>query len=149
MAKAQAQKTDNTASRASLWMAQCSPLRTRLVADLIRGQSLEEANRRLLLEKVKPAKIILKILRSAMANASQKGLADLDRLYVSEILVDEGPRIKRFMPRAQGRADQRLTRTSHISLKLGEKVAMGPGALKKAKATAKAQQQKSQKGGEK
>jgi large subunit ribosomal protein L22 len=112
-----------------------------MVADLIRGKSLEFANRQLLLGKVKSAKIMLKLLRSAMANAQQKGVADLDRLYISELLVNEGPRIKRYMPRAQGRADRRLTRTSHIVMKLSEKTgsatakkAAGPKTKKKAAA---------------
>ena len=122
------------ASQAKLWMAMVSPQRCRLVADLVRGKSLESANTCLLLEKVKSAKIILKLLRSAMANAEKKGVADLDRLYVSELQVNEGPRIKRWMPRAQGKADRRLTRTSHIYLALSEKA----GAAKAKKITKKA-----------
>lgn len=114
------------ASSAKLSTSMVSPQRARLVADLIRGKRLEDANRTLLLEKVKSAKIILKLLRSAMANAQQKGQADLDRLYVSELQVNEGPRVKRYMPRAQGRADVRVGRTSHILLKLGERVAQKP-----------------------
>lgn len=133
---AKAVNTQTVASRAQLTMAMVSPQRCRLVADLIRGKRLEDANRMLLLEKVKSAKILLKLLRSAMANASQKGVADLDRLFVSELLVDEGPRIKRFMPRAQGRADKRITRTSHISLKLSEKAASATAAPKAKKKTA-------------
>jgi len=137
-------KANNTAIEASsayLKMAMVSPVRCRQVADLIRGKSLDLANKALLLERVKSAKIMLKLLRSAMANAQQKGVADLDRLFVSELQVNEGPRIKRFMPRAQGRADARLTRTSHIILKLAErstapkKVAAKTSAAKKKKST--------------
>lgn len=133
MAKAQTQ--DNFASQAKLKMVQVSPVRCRQVADLVRGKSLEAAHRSLLLEKVKSAKIILKLLKSAMANAQQKGVADLDRLYISELQVNEGPRIKRFMPRAQGRADQIFHRTSHVILKLSEKK---KPAAKKKKTTKKA-----------
>ncbi len=129
------------ASVAKLSTAMVSPQRCRQVADLIRGKRLEDANRSLLLEKVKSAKIILKLLRSAMANAAQKGQADLDRLFVYELQVNEGPRVKRYMPRAQGRADVRVGRTSHILLKLGEKV-----AAKSAKA-ASSTKQASQKAG--
>lgn len=111
------------ASKASLSMAMISPLRCRQVADMIRGKKIEIANRILILEKPKAARILHKLLRSAMANAQEKGVADLDRLYVSELMVNEGPRIKRFMPRAQGRADGRWTRTSHIEMKLMEKAA--------------------------
>lgn len=113
----------NHASEAKLYMAMVSPVRCRQVADLIRGKKLEDANRCLLLEKVKSAKIMLKLLRSAMANAQQKGTADLDRLFVSELMVNEGPRLKRIMARSQGRADGRWTRTSHIVLKLSERAA--------------------------
>lgn len=136
----QSQKfTDASVARLSTSMV--SPQRCRLVADLVRGKRLEDANRTLLLEKVKSAKIILKLLRSAMANAQQKGQADMDRLYVSELQVNEGPRVKRYMPRAQGRADVRVGRTSHILLKLGERVAA------KSKAATSSTKQASQKAG--
>jgi len=121
----------NYASQAYLKMAMVSPQRCRLVAELVRGKSLDAAHRTLLLEKVKSAKLILTLLKSAVANAQQKGVADLDRLYVSEIQVNEGPRIKRHMPRAQGRADVRLTRTSHVILQLSEKTAARKPAAKK------------------
>jgi len=123
------------ASTARLSMAMVSPFRARLVADLVRGKKLEDANRTLLLEKVKSAKIILKLLRSAMSNAQQKGQSDLDRLFVSDIQVNEGPRVKRFMPRAQGRADARVGRTSHIYITLAEKLSAKP--TKAAKPAAK------------
>jgi large subunit ribosomal protein L22 len=130
------------ASVAKLSTAMMSPVRARQVADLIRGRSLEWANRALLLDsKKKAARIILKLLRSAMANAQQKGVADLDRLFVSELQINEGPRIKRFMPRAQGRADGRWTRTSHVVLKLSEKESQfkkQAKAAKKNKKTSKA-----------
>lgn len=122
---------ERVASTAKLSTAMVSPVRCRQVADLIRGKRLEDANRSLLLERVKSAGIMLKLLRAAMANAQQKGVADLDRLYVSELLVNEGPRIKRFMPRAQGRADQRLTRTSHISMKLSERAGVANAVKQK------------------
>ena len=109
------------AASAYLKTVNVSPVRCRQVADLVRGKSLEAAHRHLILEKVKCAKIVLGVLKSAMANAQQKGVADLDRLYISELQVNEGPRVKRFMPRAQGRADVRVGRTSHIILKLSEK----------------------------
>jgi large subunit ribosomal protein L22 len=122
------------ASKAKLSSALISPVRCRQAADLIRGKDLGYADRVLSLEKPKAAKILLKLLRSAMANAQQKGVADLDRLYVSDLQVNEGPRIKRFMPRAHGRADKRLTRTSHILLSLAERAAKSQ-VTKKAKGT--------------
>jgi len=128
--------TVTPASQAILWMTNCSPVRTRVVADLIRGKSLNYATTQLMLStKVKPARVLLKLLRSAASNAAQKGTADMDRLYVSELQVNEGPRIKRFMPRAQGRADTIVSRTSHVILKLAEKSAT---SVKKAAAKSKA-----------
>jgi len=126
------------AAEAKLSTALIKPYNMRLAAGLVRGKSLEYATRTLILEKVKSARILLKLLRSAMANAQQKQTVDLDRLFVSELQVNEGPRIKRFMPRAQGRADQRVSRTSHIILKLSEKPASKKAAAKKkaTKATA-------------
>ncbi len=124
---------DNFSSVASLSMVTTSPMRTRWVADLIRGKSVEEASRQLFLAQKKAAEVFRKLLLSAVSNAEQKGVADLDRLFIKTVFVDEGPRIKRFMPRAQGRADQRLTRTSNIFLGLAEKTtakASGTGASK-------------------
>lgn len=110
------------ASQAKLSYAMIGPQKARRVADLIRGCSLEDAYRQLvLMDKVKPARMVLKLLKSAMANAEQTGVVNMDRLYVKEIMVDDGPRISRFMPRAQGRADSRIKRTSHISIRLAEK----------------------------
>jgi len=136
------------ASFAKHSFAMVSPFRCRLVADLVRGKTIEDASRLLILEHKKAAKIIYKLLKSAMSNAEQKGVADLERLYVSELRVDEGPRIKRWMPRAQGRADQILTRTSHISIKLAEKtgVKAAKTAAPKKKTTKVAAKKKS--GGE-
>ena len=128
---ARVQTKEVTASVATLSNAMLSPQRCRVVADIVRGQSLENANKVLLLEKKKAGRILLKLLRSATANAQQKGLADLDRLYVSELRVDEGPRIKRHMPRAQGRADLRLNRTSHIFIRLSEKLKASKKSVKK------------------
>lgn len=125
-------------SKAVLSRAMISPVRCRQVADLVRGKNLEWAHRALMLEKVKAARIMLKVLRSAMANASSKGVADLDRLFVSKLEVNEGPRIKRFMPRSQGRADGRWTRTSHIELCLSEKTNTQKKVAAKKKKSSKA-----------
>lgn len=122
------------AANARLSYAMVSPQRCRLVANLIRGKSVEDASRVLILENKKSAKILYKLLKSAMSNAEQKGVADLERLYIADLRVDEAPRIKRWMPRAQGRADRRITRTSHISLGLAEKA----GGAAKTKSTGKA-----------
>jgi large subunit ribosomal protein L22 len=114
----------NFSAVASLSMVTSSPMRTRWVADLIRGKTVEDASRQLFLARKKSAEIFRKLLLSAVSNAEQKGVADLDRLFIKTVVVDEGPRIKRFMPRAQGRADRRLTRTSNIFLGLAEKTSL-------------------------
>jgi large subunit ribosomal protein L22 len=132
-------KTPVKASNAKLSYAMISPYRCRLVANLIRGKTIEDASRLLLLEHKKAAKILYKLLKSAMSNAEQKGVADLERLYVSDLQVNEGPRIKRWMPRSQGRADQRLSRTSHIIMGLAEKTGV---AKAKTAATPKAAKKK-------
>ena len=128
---ARVQTKEVTAAVAKLSNATLSAQRCRIVADIVRGQSLENANKALILEKKKAGRILLKLLRSATANAQQKGLADLDRLYVSELRVDEGPTTKRHMPRAQGRADLRLNRTSHIFIRLSEKQKASKKPVKK------------------
>ncbi len=135
---------DIIAARAKLSYAMVSPFRARLVANLVRGKSIEDASRLLILENKKSAKIIYKLLKSAMSNAEQKGVADLERLFVSDLRVDEAPRIKRWMPRSQGRADRRLTRTSHIFMGLAEKT--GPAKVKAA--TTKAKKKTTKKGEE-
>jgi large subunit ribosomal protein L22 len=71
--------------------------------------------------KKKAAKIVKKVLESAIANAEHNEGADVDELRVSAIFVDEGPVLKRFMPRAKGRANQILKRTSHITVKVSER----------------------------
>ena len=116
-------QTEKPAATAQLSMAHTCAQKCRLSADLVRGQMLEEAHRRLTLEPKKAAKMVLKLIKSAMANAQQKGVVDLDRLFVSEIQVGEGPRLRRMMPRAQGRADRILRRTAHVYLALSEKKA--------------------------
>jgi large subunit ribosomal protein L22 len=128
-------QVEKPAATAQLSMVASSAQKCRLAADLVRGKSLEEAHRNLILEPKKAAKVILKLIKSAMANAQQKGVVDLDRLYVSEIQVGEGPRMRRLLTRAQGRADRILKRTSHIYLALSEKKSAAPKA--RAKGTSK------------
>ena len=97
-----------------------SPRKVRLVADLIRGKGSEEALNILSFTKKAAAKIILKLLKSAIANATQKKTIDIDRLFVKKITVDQGPTMKRFQPRALGRATMIRKRTSHITIVLDE-----------------------------
>lgn len=98
-----------------------SPQKVRLVADLIRGKSLDEALQSLKFVRKKAAKPIYKLLKSAESNADNKGNVDIDNLYVKYISVDPGPTWKRIMTRAMGRANVIRKRTSHVTVVLDEK----------------------------
>ncbi|MDP2561968.1 50S ribosomal protein L22 [Psychrobium sp. 1_MG-2023] len=96
--------------------AQISPQKVRLVADQIRGLSVADAIDVLTYSPKKAAGLVKKVLESAMANAEHNEGADIDELVVAKVFVDEGPTMKRIMPRAKGRADRILKRSSHISV---------------------------------
>jgi large subunit ribosomal protein L22 len=106
--------------RARLRFARLGPRKARLVADLIRGKRSEEALNILSFTKKAAAKMILKLLKSAVANATQKKNIDVDRLFIKKITVDQGPTMKRYQPRALGRATMIRKRTSHITIILDE-----------------------------
>lgn len=108
-------------SRAKLRYARISPRKARLVVDMIRGKDVAAALRLLSFVPKKAAPMISKVVRSAVANAEQAGLTDPDKLYVKNTFVDEGPTMKRFMPRAMGRSTKILKRTSHITVILAER----------------------------
>lgn len=97
-----------------------SPQKARLVADLVRGKSVESALTTLRFMPKKGARILRKVIESALANASQNEAIDVDTLYVKTIFIDGGPMLKRIMPRAQGRASRILKRSSHITVVLDE-----------------------------
>ena len=101
--------------------AKISPQKARLVADLIRGMSAEEALLALKFHKSKAAAMFKKVLESAVANAENNNGLDVDDLFVSTVYVGEGPTMKRIMPRAKGRADRILKRSSHISVFVAER----------------------------
>ena len=101
--------------------ARMSAQKARLVADQIRGKSVEEALDILQFSGRKGADIIKKVLESAIANAEHNDGADVDELKVSTIFVDEGMTMKRIQPRAKGRADRILKRSCHITVKVAEK----------------------------
>lgn len=105
---------------AKLKFARLSPQKTRLVVDLVRGKAVQEALNILKFSPQRPADIVAKLVRSAVANAEQKGVSDVDRLFVKAVFVDQGPVLKRFMPRAQGRATKIRKPTSHITVVLDE-----------------------------
>jgi large subunit ribosomal protein L22 len=107
--------------KARLKFVRVSPRKAQLVADLVRGKGSEEAVNILTFTKKSAAKIIIKLLKSAIANATQKKNIDVDRLFIKKITVDQGPTMKRFQPRALGRATTIRKRTSHITIVLDEK----------------------------
>lgn len=106
---------------AKLSNARLSPQKTRLVVDMVRGKGVQEALNILKFSPQKAAAIVSKLVSSAVANAEQKGVSDVDRLFVKTISVDMGPVLKRFLPRAQGRATKIRKPTSHITVVLDEK----------------------------
>ena len=98
-----------------------APRKVRLVADIVRGRSVQEALDRLSFSKVSSALDIAKLIRSAVANADRKGGVDVDTLMVRTIYVDQGPTLRRSLPRARGSASRINKKTSHITVILGEK----------------------------
>ncbi len=107
--------------RSKLKYVRISPRKARKAVDLIRGKNVEEATNLLMLSPRKSSRIVKKVLDSAIANANANYSMDVDNLFVKRAFVDEGATMKRFMPRAMGRATQILKRTSHITIVLDEK----------------------------
>jgi len=100
--------------------ARISAQKARLVADQVRGMSVETALNLLEFSPKKAAHIVKKVLDSAIANAENNEGADVDELKVSSIFVDEGMTMKRLRPRAKGRADRILKRSCHITVKVAD-----------------------------
>ena len=103
-----------------------SPYKMRLVIDQIRGKDVNEALALLKFSKKHAAKQIEKVLNSAVANAEFKAREsnesiDVDQLYVKKAIINEGPKLKRFMPAAMGRATPIQKRTSHVEIIVAEK----------------------------
>ena len=108
-------------ARAIRRYAQVSAQKARLVIDLIRGKSVEDALGILEYTPKRSARLVAKTLRSAVANAEHEQRVDVDALYVKKAFVDEGPTAKRFLPRAHGRATPLFRRTSHITIVVDER----------------------------
>jgi large subunit ribosomal protein L22 len=108
------------ATKATLKYARLSPQKMRLVADQIRGLSVDRALNILTFSNKKGADIVKKVLESAIANAEHNDGADIDELKVSSICVDQGPTLKRLRPRARGRADRLIKRMSHVTVTVAE-----------------------------
>ncbi|MDD4171443.1 MAG: 50S ribosomal protein L22 [Syntrophomonas sp.] len=108
-------------ARAVAHYIRVSPLKARQVADLVRGKDIKEALGILRYTNKKSAPLINKVMKSAVANAEHNFDMDSDALYVAQIMIDEGPTLKRMRPRAYGRADVKRHRTSHITVVLKER----------------------------
>lgn len=98
-----------------------APRKVRLVVDLIRGKQVGEAIAILNYTPKTASPVVEKVLKSAIANAEHNYEMDINNLVVEKVFVDEGPTLKRFRPRAMGRASQINKRTSHITVVVSEK----------------------------
>ncbi len=107
--------------KATLNYARVGEQKARLVADLIRGKDVSKAIKTLTFLNKKTAVLMKKLIESAVANADYSKTANIDRLFVKTVCVDQGPVAKRFRPRAQGRASGIRKRTSHINVVLAER----------------------------
>ena len=108
--------------KASATHIRISPRKVRMVVDTVRGKSVSQAMNILAFTRKKAALPVQKLLKSAVANAAENnGISDVDTLVIGHIMVDEGPTLKRFMPRARGRATPIRKRTSHIRIVLRER----------------------------
>ncbi len=97
-----------------------APRKARYVVDMVRGRKAGEALDILKFTPKKAARMVYKVVASAVANAEQRPDVDVDTLFIKKIYVDEGPTIKRWRPRAMGRATRILKRTAHITVVLDE-----------------------------
>ncbi|MBB1272768.1 50S ribosomal protein L22 [Psychromonas sp. RZ22] len=101
--------------------ARSSAQKARLVADQVRGLPVEKALELLSYSPKKAAVLIKKVVDSAIANAEHNEGADVDELVITKICVDEGPTMKRIMPRAKGRADRIMKRSCHITVVVSDR----------------------------
>lgn len=107
--------------KASIKSIRMTPRKMRVVANQIRGKTVQEAVDFLTFCKRRAARPLAKLIKSAVANADHMGGIDVDNLYVKELLVDQGPTMKRFMARAKGSASPILKRTSKVHVTLEAK----------------------------
>jgi len=106
--------------KAKLNYLRIAPRKVRLVADMIRGKRVEEAQRILQFTRKRAAGPLLKLLNSAISNAKHNFQLKAENLWISKLLVNEGPKLKRWRPRARGRAFEIQKKTSHITIVLKE-----------------------------
>jgi large subunit ribosomal protein L22 len=106
--------------KARLRYLRMSPRKVRYVVDQVRGKMVSDAINKLKFGKRAACKPVYKLVKSAVANAMETGKIDIDNLFIDKIYVDEGPTLKRYRPRAMGRATIIRKRTSHITVILKE-----------------------------
>ena len=117
--KLESKANSTEASRAVLRLARVSPQKARLIADLIRGLTVDEALVRLTFTRKKSAGMFNKLVRSAFANAQQKDAGvEMDELFIKTVFVDQGPSLRRFRPRARGMAYRIHKKTCHMTVVL-------------------------------
>ena len=109
-------------TRAYLKGTRLSPQKAALVADQIRGKSVDEAMDFLVFNKQKGSAVMKKLLESAIANAENNNNSDIDKLLVKSVIVNQGMRLKRMKARARGRADRIIKPTCHIEIILVEEI---------------------------
>ncbi len=107
--------------KASLNNVRVSAQKARWVIDMVRGKNVNDAIQILTFAPQKSALLVKKLIESAVANAEQKKVIDIDNLYVKTIMADMGPSLRRFRPRAQGRATPVLKKSCHINVILDER----------------------------
>jgi large subunit ribosomal protein L22 len=107
--------------KAKLRNASVGAQKARIVVDMVRGKDVNEALKILAFMPQKPAAMLKKLIESAVANAEQKKVVDVDNLYIKHVSVDMGPSLNRFRPRAQGRATPVKKKASHFNLVLDER----------------------------
>lgn len=127
IAKAENPQAKVSEAKAVAKYIRISPRKVRLVVDLIRGKGIEEALAILKYAPQGASEPVHKVLKSAIANAEHNYDMIRDDLFVAECYVDEGPTLKRYLPRARGRADMIRKRTCHITIVVKEKTAVKEG----------------------
>lgn len=110
---------EKTVASATLRHVRVSPRKARLILNMIKGKQIEPALQILQFNPTKAAALTRTLLKSAIANAQEKGTADIDDLWVTGGYVGMGKTLRRFLPRAQGRATPIRKRSAHITVKLG------------------------------
>ena len=108
-------------AKAHLKYPRVSPRKVKILCDLIRGKDVKTASAYLMQTPKAASEPVLKLLRSAVANAENNNSMDAEKLYVSTAVANPGPVLKRGMPRARGRYNRILKRTTHINIGVSEK----------------------------